>query len=184
MVRRQMWAAGLGVVVLGVLGVAGCKPKAGDSCEQGKRLCQDPKTEMWCQDGKLATGPCKGPKGCTTEGTTMRCDISANAVGEPCSPDDQDAAACTADGKSMVVCEKGKYAIRPCRGPKACKELGKVDCDESMAQLGDACSGAGYKCSVDGKSLLQCKDGKAALDEKCPEGESCKVAGNEVGCSK
>ena len=114
----------------------------------------------------------------------MRCDISGNAAGDPCSTDDEGAAACLGGGKGMIVCEKGKYASRPCRGPGGCKEAVKVDCDESAAEIGDACSGGGYKCSVDHKSLLQCKDGKAVLDEKCPEGQSCKEQGNQVGCAE
>ena len=184
MVQRGLVTGALALMTLGLLGATGCKPKEGDPCEKGKAVCLDGKTELSCQDGKLLAAPCKGPKGCATAGNSLTCDISANGAGDICSADDDGAAACSTDNKSMVVCEKGKYAVHPCRGPKACKEGTKVDCDESVAEVGDACTGAGYKCSGDRKSLLQCKEGKAALDEKCPEGQTCKDQGNEVGCAQ
>jgi hypothetical protein len=169
-------ATTLAVLCLAALGCG--KPKAGDTCTKGKAACQDDKTELICQGGKFIVAPCKGPKGCAVTGDTLHCDISGNVAGDLCSTDDEGNSACTSDGKQMVSCEKGKYTVTPCRGPAGCKTN---KCDVSLAQAGDPCSGGGYTCSVDRKAVLQCKDGKAVVDETCSGGKQCK-GGEKVGC--
>jgi hypothetical protein len=183
-VRRALVSVGLVLAAATAVAAIGCgKPKAGDACEKGRALCQDDKTELSCQGGKYLAAPCKGAKGCYTQGQNLFCDISGNAAGDVCSTDDEGNAACSADAKGIIVCEKGKYVVRPCRGPSGCKTSGDTaECDTSVGELGDPCSGTGYACSVDRKSLLQCKDGKAVLDEKCESGQSCKSEGDKVGC--
>ncbi len=94
-------------------------------------------------------------------------------------------AAC--DGKTAALtCTGGKWEKTECRGPKGCSVTGAlVDCDHSLAQLDDLCDHEGnYACSVDGKSLLQCKSKKFVLDEACKGNAKCKVTGSQAGCDE
>ncbi len=174
----------LGALLL-VVAAAGCEAKVGDVCEAGKAACKDGKTELTCEKGKFIAAACKGPKGCRVESGSLHCDVSGNAEGDPCSTDDEGSAQCRPDAKSIVACEKGKYAFSPCRGPKGCTQKGDTaTCDTTLGQAGDKCEGTGYACSVDRKSVLKCTGGKAVVDEKCPGKQTCKSAGNKVGCAQ
>ncbi len=183
-IETRSWPALVGGLVLAIA-TLGCDAKVGDPCEAGKAACKDGKTELVCQKGKFVAAPCKGPKGCHVEAGKLHCDISGNAEGDLCSTDDEGSAQCRADKKSIVACEKGKYAFSPCRGPKGCEQKGDTaTCDTSLGKAGDKCEGTGYACSVDRKSLLKCTSGKAVVDEKCPGKQTCKSAGNKVGCEQ
>jgi len=72
----------------------GCKSKPGDSCKMGTAVCADEHSELSCQDGKLIAAPCKGAKGCATNGSLVECDVSANADGDVCSTEDENKGAC------------------------------------------------------------------------------------------
>lgn len=98
--------------------------KVGDPCDRGKSDCADEKTELTCQAGKFIATPCKGPKGCHEEASQVVCDVSGNVAGDPCSTDDEGAGQCGIDRKTLVKCEKGKYAIEACTGSKGCVTKG------------------------------------------------------------
>jgi len=185
---KMTFASSLIAVAGLIVGVGcACKTKAGDSCTKGQAACKDDNTSLSCQDGKFIESPCKGAKGCKVEGATVDCDITGNAAGDLCSTDDEGNTACSADGKTQIECKGGKYAVQQCRGPDGCKQNGLLaNCDVSIAQLGDACEGVtgGYACSVDKKALLKCKNGKFEVDEQCPAGKPCKIAGDSAGCSE
>ncbi|MFO0660030.1 MAG: hypothetical protein U0165_09400 [Polyangiaceae bacterium] len=100
------------------------KMKVGDTCERGRSDCGDDKTEMICQAGKVIAVPCKGTRGCYEEGSQIRCDVSGNEAGDPCSTDEEGSGQCASDHKNMLKCEKGKYVIEACKGAKGCVTKG------------------------------------------------------------
>jgi hypothetical protein len=55
-----------------------------------------------------------------------------------------------------------------------------VRCDSSKAELGDPCT-EGAACSVDGKAMLKCEEGKVAHRANCFI-TPCKVEGDQVTC--
>jgi hypothetical protein len=180
-------AACLSIVVLSACG----KKKAGSACTGDEALCSDKQTILECHDGKLVEMACKGPKGCAEAATgakragrnvtvnyAVSCDFSGNAVGETCTTNDS--FLCSPDKSAMLRCKDKKIVSTACRGPKKCSESAtQVDCDSSIAQVGESCDD-GYACSTDAKATLKCAAGKWAVDEPCKK--SCKASGNSVGC--
>lgn len=161
----------------------GCEPKVGDACEAGKAACQDKSNALVCSDGKLVAMPCKGAKGCAIEGDSVNCDYSGNQAGDTCTSSSEGAAQCSADNKSLVMCKGGKFMVVACRGPAACKVEGNTSkCDNSIAEEGEPCDGAGFACKVDGSALLKCEGGKTVVNEKCEGGAKCKIEGDKAGC--
>jgi hypothetical protein len=163
---------------------AGCSSKAGDSCTKGTASCLNDKAQLTCQVDKFIESPCAGPKGCRTEADKVLCDVSGNKAGDACSTDDEGNGACTADGKSMVSCEKGKYTVTQCLGAAGCKDTGSgFTCDRSVATDGEPCSKDGTSaCSVDGTVMLVCKDGKLGKSRECRGAKKCDAAGDKVVC--
>ncbi len=183
LVQRHLSIASLlafGVVVLATL--PGCTAKAGDACTKGTASCADASNELTCQDGKLIQAPCRGPKGCAVAAEKLTCDIAANKAGDVCSTDDEGNTACSADGKSVVACKKGKYVVDACGGPGGCKTKdGKYECDRSIAPVGQDCD-SGHACAPDGKQLLECKGGKFVFAQECKGEKGCKVEGDKINC--
>jgi hypothetical protein len=146
-------------------------------------VCGGTKRFVRCKDGKISAMSCRGPNGCKSDGENVRCDMTIAVEGDPCSEDA--AVACTADQKSMLSCVKGKMTgAQPCRGPAGChpgKEKDEIVCDNSLGVAGDPCTSGGV-CSVDGTSLLDCKEGKLALAHVCRKGR-CEDLGDTVRCS-
>lgn len=86
-------------------------------------------------------------------------------------------------GKSAALtCHAGAWMELSCRGPKGCVTNGSVvECDESLAEPGDACDHENnVACTVDKTSSAKCTGGKWVKDEKCPKG--CEVQGLLVKC--
>jgi hypothetical protein len=116
---------------------------------------------------------CRGGDGCTLVAGGVVCDDSVAEVGDPCHSTRD---GCSTDGRALR-CEAGRYATyATCSGPKGCKPRPheeRVDCDNSVAQLGDYCWGSGvHACTPDGKELLRCG---AAKKEICGYDPSCPV---------
>lgn len=168
------------------LAAGGCNPIVGDHCERGEAVCQDSQVLLACQQGRLTQVPCKGPKGCSTEGDRLHCDVSGNVAGDPCSTDDEGTGQCSADGSSVVTCEKGAWSTTPCRGARGCRMVADQSrCDTSVRQEGDRCVGDHHSCSTDGQSVLTCKDGKAVILKQCAEGQHCQkdTKTERIGCA-
>lgn len=223
---------------------AGCKPKAGASCKmETKEVCVGDKLALACHDGKWEEMPCKGPagcaktgndnvcdqsvvddkdvcnlagdvvcqsdkkgmlecqknrwgfaqtclgeRGCTTEGKKVHCDNSIANLGDACREEDD--YGCTPDKKSAVVCRGGKFVLSGnCRGKNACRVGGdkvagfKVECDDSIAPIGDPCEKEGhYACTPDEKQIVKCVGKKFVADDKCKGREKCGIKGELVGC--
>jgi hypothetical protein len=170
-------------VVLGVaLSSANCKPSVGSSCEPDESRCLDRTSQLSCNDGHFIQTPCKGPGGCAADDKGVRCDISGNQPGDPCSRADEGAASCV--GPRMIVCRGGKYGFAECRGEKGCSnEAGRALCDTSVAIGGDSCVKEGLKaCSTDGKQAMSCKAGKMQPLYACRGEAGCSSAGGKVSC--
>ncbi len=83
-----------------------------------------------------------------------------------------------------LTCHSGTWMEVHCRGPKACNQSGAVvSCDESLAQIGDACNQEkNMACAADKKSTLTCAGGKWVAGDACPKG--CEVKGTMVHCEE
>jgi hypothetical protein len=158
-----------------------CGSREGDhySCSTDK------KGELKCDGGKWKlVAKCSGPKGCEAQGLMVKCDQSVATEGDPCEAGTSgENFACTTDKKSELKCDGGKWKlVAGCKGPKGCEVQGLfVKCDNTMAAVGDPCSKDGDPaCSVDGKSIVECRGGKFAVAQACPS--ACKVDGVFVKC--
>lgn len=84
---------------------------------------------------------------------------------------------------TALECRLGKWTELPCRGPEGCKDSGgKVDCDMSLNQAGDACGasteGKGF-CEQGGTGTLECRQGTLVKTNTCT---SCTTSQEEVVC--
>ncbi len=151
--------------------VASCKkaPRAGDACEPlklGMVGCESESTALYCVDMTVRAIPCRGPKGCAPG----LCDTQRAREGEPCFANGFGAPSSPACGDDRVlVCEGGpigKWVTeRMCRGPSKCTPKAMLDCDESVGEVGDVCTGH-MSCSVDGKRVLTCEHVAGAVEKK------------------
>lgn len=71
-----------------------------------------------------------------------------------------------------------------CKGMHACRQLGtKLDCDETLGDLGDICDSSEKEgrlaCSSDKKSRLVCKNNRWAKDRAC---KRCNVMPGTIDC--
>lgn len=103
-----------------------CSPAA-----EGRSACSLEGTHVLiCEEGTFAEQyPCRGPNGCRLRDGRLLCDRSIAVEGEDCSRLPKDGKACSADGKSLLSCDRGRFvAHRPCpKGCRATKE-GKLYC--------------------------------------------------------
>lgn len=93
---------------------------AGDPCaSEGGGVCTpDGRAMLLCRGGAFGeVRPCRGARGCHTEGSQILCDHSIGALGEPCSP--EGAWACDADGRRSLVCRGGTFQ-EGSRCPRSC----------------------------------------------------------------
>lgn len=155
----------------------------GQACTGSVGACTaDGTTLLTCTAGQLAIAAhCRGPAGCSIEGTAAHCDQSVGAAGDTCRGG-EGVGACTADGAGFVLCEAGTFVLAAaCRGPLGCRREGtRILCDESAAMLGDPCTGEGAACSTDGTEQLRCTGGTMRHERDCVGG--CRNLGALVTC--
>jgi hypothetical protein len=180
-------------------GISGCETLVGDSTctydgyvagepctEEGKPECSTDKKAMLKCEAKhwKQIDTCDGQNGCVANALGAKCDKGKATVGSSCTADNEGNAACSPDGKALLICRSGKMALgAACKGMHGCREQGtKIDCNQTIADLGDPCDGyeGRYACSSDKKERLVCKQGKMAKDKAC---KSCSVLIDEVQCS-
>jgi hypothetical protein len=156
-------------------------------------VCREGRFDLWRH--------CRGPRGCevgpavggsgvrsadashdvadgagVADGRSVRCDTSAGAPGDPC--ERRGSYACSTDAKTMLVCTGASLvAASSCRGPDGCHvdaATSKVDCDDTVAEVGDPCDEPRrITCAADHKSELVCAAaGASTLDAGAPPGES------------
>ena len=173
-----------GCAVLPTVGVA-CditKNQPGDACattEAGVASCVSDHRMIVCRNQKYAFEPCRGKNGCENSRGRALCDKSLAQLGDPCKSDGEKA--CDLRGRELLVCHNSKMAsLYRCLGPRGCQSKGKLGCDMSVADKGDACApemeGAAA-CTPDQTGILACKGGKFVRDEDCKQGQSCTVEG-------
>jgi hypothetical protein len=164
--------------------------KSGDPCstdEEGAAICLDASTLLVCHGGAYVASSCRGKNGCVEEGGRTLCDATVAEPGEVCATPDKKA--CSVDGKRVLVCSAGKMEERyECRGPNGCTVVtGKLDCDLTVAKVGDACdvkSEGTFACTEDLKGTARCAGGKFVADEPCKRGTRCLAEPGSVRCAK
>lgn len=177
-------------VALLVGSLGGCKPKAGGSCNiEAKEVCVDGQSALACHDGKWEAMPCLGPDGCSKRDAQHTCDQSVAEAGDACNVADDHA--CTRDDKAMLKCVKGRWTVvQSCLGERACtmdkkEERPVVTCDDSVANVGDACrEEEDYACSPDKKAALVCRKSQFVQASLCKGPQGCRVVGSKEGSFK
>lgn len=184
--------AAFGIVVL--LGATGCKPKEGGSCSNTQAVCTSKNEGLFCEKpsggyGKYRRYACGGARGCYVDGKMTRCDQAVASVGDVCDAKDN-GSACASDHKSTLKCDAiagGVFALESqCRGPKGCEVGAKgIECDRSIAEAGDACQkkdDGTAACTADGRSRVDCIDGKYVLSAACEGPKHCADEGDAISC--
>lgn len=99
-----------------------------------------------------------------------------------CTP--EDSGKCGDDGKTFYKCKSGHFELSAqCKGDNGCYHDGSlIRCDESKANVGDACGVDGHACSLDGKIELVCKNGLYSESATCPGPNGCVVVGKTISC--
>jgi hypothetical protein len=159
----------------------------GEPClEEGKPECSgDHKAMMKCENAhwKLLD-KCEGVLGCVSNVDGAKCDLGASTEGSPCTKENEGNGSCTPDGKALLICHDGKMRVEAtCKGMHGCRQLGeKLDCNETVADLGDACDSHSYEgkfaCTPDNKTRLVCKSKKFVKEKDC----KCSVLIDAVNC--
>jgi len=186
-----------------------CKGPEGCSKASGEHVCDqtlaDDKDVCNLTDDYVCTGDkkgmlqctknhwslvqaCLGDRGCSMEKKKVTCDNSIAKEGDSCREEDD--YACSIDKKSALKCQKGLFVQSSlCKGPKGCKIGGdaktgfKVECDDSIANQGDACEKEDhFSCASDARAILKCKNKRFDIEDKCKTKEKCEIRGGQVGC--
>ncbi len=163
---------------------AGCKPKEGKSCRQeGTESCVDPKNALVCHGAVWEPMLCRGASGCRKVGSEAECDQSVAEPGDVCNLADD--VVCGSDKKSMLECKQNHWTrASNCLGQNGCVLVGKtVKCDNTIAELGDACTHPeDYACSPDKKVELVCKGGKYTVSATCRGPKGCSLVAKQISC--
>jgi hypothetical protein len=179
--------------------------KEGDACIAASdyvggtaRVCSEDRASLLrCTEGKLEVDlRCRGAKGCDPAVSHLEhtvdygCDRTIGEVGDACNTRGsahESLGACSADKKSVVVCDKdqnGKLVTsKVCAGPKGCRvghlsgspDLPAPVCDRGSVVAGARCGkNDAAECSTDGTELLTCDQATAKYVSKpCPPKEHC-----------
>ncbi|HVH45265.1 MAG TPA: hypothetical protein VM925_23090 [Labilithrix sp.] len=104
----------------------------------------------------------------------------SGGIGAPCAP--EGGYECTADRRALTACRGGRTVLAStCRGARGCTVGNAVDCDHSVAMIGDACDGPReIACSQDSKALLRCSNGVYQFAEACRN--ACLATSGRVLC--
>ena len=123
-----------------------------------------------CQRGAwVLLQPCGG--GCSIANGGIQCapgtSPSQGGAGVPCAA--EGGYDCTPDRRALTICRGGRTVIAStCRGARGCSVAHAVDCDHSVALVGDPCDGPKeIACSQDAKALLRCVNGVYQVGEPC-----------------
>jgi len=156
----------------------------GDACdtEQEYACTADKKSGLECKGNVFAVrSSCGGEKGCYWVGSNVHCDTDSASAGDVCDIDDD--VACSPDKKAALKCTGGKYtAFMSCEGDEGCSVTGsKVQCDHTLADVGDPCSGDDIACDHERDNLLVCKGNRYVVKDGCdPPGCSFKKSSGKV----
>jgi hypothetical protein len=175
---------------MSVAGTGSCNHSeyaVGEAClKDGEPACTgDHKAMIKCEAShwKLID-KCNGTLGCVSSAQGTKCDLGASTEGSPCTKENEGNASCTPDAKGLLLCKGGKMTLAAkCKGMHGCRQKGtELECDETMADLGDVCDSSEYEgkfaCTTDKKMRLVCKSNKMVKDRAC----RCSVMIDKVNC--
>lgn len=80
------------------------------------------------------------------------------------------------DKKSAVICAGGTWQALPCRGGTGCMSMGPSandSCNNTKYEVGEPCVTDKPECKLDGKGVIECKDNKWVLVQKCAGMNGC-----------
>lgn len=202
--KRQLWCVNGRFVQRACSGPDGCKTNqasnlitcdweldlVGTRCsaseERNGACTADGKAMLRCDLGEIKPWGCTGPEGCTELANgKISCDGSRGTVGGSCA---LEGPACDVDGKTALVCKNGVLSKDgDCRGPDGCKSFlegdgWRVECDRSIAAVGDVCPSAGAACSQDERSFLECRGGQFVSSMRCLGKDGCHEKGGNIYC--
>ncbi|MBL8912482.1 MAG: hypothetical protein JNM17_17450 [Archangium sp.] len=167
-----------------VLVLSGCsKPKEGGSCTGEQGSCIDKQNALVCIGGTFAKVKCrKNAVGCMEVMGNVSCDVERD-VGVPCAGDKE--ADCSSDGKKMLDCTDGKWALRMNCSKLCVSNVNGVRCENAEGAAGDPCTQEQFDsavCSADKKMLLVC-DGKSFFAASTCKGQNhCRAVGKMIEC--
>ena len=151
-------------------------------------LCNGERTAIACIEHTWRSARCRGATGCVRSVAQDAappddlCDQLIADEHEVCVT--RDDFTCAADGKALLACENHAWRTRQrCGGQNACTVKGKrVVCDNSVANVGDACiERDDYACATDLESALRCDGGTFTLASRCEGPKGCAIARSESG---
>lgn len=79
----------------------------GGACAQVGFFCFGPSTALECKVGRWVGLPCRGPRGCMTDGGATSCDMTGNLEADACASSSEGKGLCTADGGGTLECQSG-----------------------------------------------------------------------------
>lgn len=98
------------------------------------------------------------------------------------------------DKKNALLCAGGAWQPTACRAITGCMSMGAAASDscnnQDKYELGEPCVADDPKCKADGKGVMECKDNKWALVQKCAgmlgcvvnaEGWKCDMSTGDLG---
>jgi len=94
-------------------------------------------------------------------------------------------AACALEG-GMIACHSGRFELVACRGPRGCETIaGQPNCDQSVADPGDACKLPNAKsCSTDKQAVLRCREGQLRQLYSCRGESGCSSSAGKLACDQ
>jgi hypothetical protein len=158
----------------------------GEPCpkDEGNPGCSADKKAMLKCVGKhwKKIDDCLGQNGCVSNADGAKCDQGMQAEGSGCTKKNEGNYSCSPDKKQMLKCTGGTMAVASkCGGQHGCRQQGtKINCDSSIAEVGDVCEGDSISCSPDKKALLKCKAGKMEKSKSCSR---CTPFLDHIDCS-
>jgi hypothetical protein len=88
------------------------------------------------------------------------------------------------DPETALECRGGAWVSLPCKGSGGCsRDADLIRCDMSGNAAGDNCATSAESkglCSHDGKSTLECRDGKLVKTNSCT---SCQIVAEAISCT-
>jgi hypothetical protein len=157
----------------------------GEPCPGGAKVADcssDGKKMLLCEGGAwVMKMGCS--KLCVSNVNGVRCENASGAVGDECTQDQFDSAVCSEDKLQLLVCDGKKFfAASSCRGQNKCRAVGKqIDCDTSMAEVGDPCEEDGaLSCDTAKKTMLKCTAKKFVKEQDCKK--RCNNAFKKFSC--
>ena len=171
-----------------VVGEVSCDPvkEVGEACsaDQANDCSSDGTKWLECEGGKWKQHMACS-KLCVSNVNGINCENVAGSVGDPCTAEnkEKDQAECSVDKLHLLLCDGEKwYSAASCRGQNKCRAVGKmIECDTSLAELGDACEEEGtLSCDTAKKTMLKCVEKKFVKEQACKR--RCNNAFNKFSC--